>query len=78
MSLRIHVDAYSGYKANEGPLSFYLDEEAYDIDSIEDRWHDSDAEYFKVRTTAPRCSCCGMTNRKTSGDCKVASIAMNC
>ena len=25
MSLRIHVEAYSGYKANERPLSFSLD-----------------------------------------------------
>jgi hypothetical protein len=51
MSLPVHVDAYSGHKANERPLSFYLDEETYDIASIEDRWLDPDAEYFKVRTT---------------------------
>ena len=50
-SLPIHVDAYSGYKANERPLSFELDEEIYCIASIEDRWLDPDAEYFKVRTT---------------------------
>ncbi len=51
MSLPIYVDAHSGYKANERPLRFSLDEETYDIASIEDRWHEPDAEYFKVRTT---------------------------
>src|SRR5262245_7716234 len=50
MSLRIYVDAYSGYKANERPLRFTLDDENYDIASIEDRWQEPNAEYFKVRT----------------------------
>src|SRR5262245_17756187 len=50
MSLSIHVDAYSGYKANEHPLGFHLDEDTYEIASIEDRWQDPEAEYFKVRT----------------------------
>jgi hypothetical protein len=30
MSLPIHVDAYSGYKANERPREFVLDEEIYE------------------------------------------------
>ena len=51
MSLPIYVDAHSGYKANERPLRFSLDEETYDIASIEDRWQEPDAAYFKVRTT---------------------------
>ena len=58
MSLPIYVDAYSGYRANERPLSFSLDVAigengvtvVYDIDAIEDRWYDPNAEYFKVRT----------------------------
>src|SRR5215510_14233957 len=51
MALPIHVDAYSGYKANERPIRFDLDEDTYEIASIEDRWQDPEAEYFKVRTT---------------------------
>src|SRR5262249_13557752 len=50
MSLPIHVDAYSGYKANERPLRFWLDADIYEIVTIEERWHDPTAEYFKVRT----------------------------
>jgi hypothetical protein len=50
MSLRIYVEAYSGYKANERPLRFDLDERTYEIAAVEDRWQDPNAEYFKVRT----------------------------
>src|SRR5262245_54636266 len=49
MSLRIYVDSYS-YKANERPIRFTLDDQNYDVASIEDRWQDPTAEYFKVRT----------------------------
>ena len=58
MSLRIYVEAYPGYKANERPLSFSVDiatgkngvTGVYDIDAVEDRWYDPNAECFKVRT----------------------------
>jgi hypothetical protein len=51
MSLRIYVDAYFGYKANERPRLFELDGEAYEIASVLDRWYEPSATYFKVRTT---------------------------
>src|SRR5688572_4348953 len=51
MSLPIYVDAYSGFKANERPIRFHLDEDFYEIESVLDRWHDPNAESFKVRTT---------------------------
>jgi hypothetical protein len=58
LSLLIHVEAYSGYKANERPVSFSLNptigengvEDVHDIDAVEDRWYDPSAEYFRVRT----------------------------
>src|SRR5215475_14472841 len=51
MSLRIYVDSFPGYKANERPIRFTLDDETYDILLIEDRWQEPNVEYFKVRTT---------------------------
>ena len=51
MSLRIYVDTYSGYRANERPRQFCLDEDVFEIVDIEDRWYDPNAEYFKVRTS---------------------------
>jgi hypothetical protein len=56
VSLLIHVEAYSGNKANERPISFWLDPDIdnftgiYEIDAVEDRWYDPNAQYFKVRT----------------------------
>jgi hypothetical protein len=50
MSLRIYVDAYAGYRANERPRQFCLDEDVFKIEEVEDRWYDPNAEYFKVRT----------------------------
>ena len=51
MSLPVYVDAHSGHRANERPRSFELDEKDYEIASVEDRWYEPDAEYFKVVTT---------------------------
>jgi hypothetical protein len=50
MSLKIDVDAYSGYKANEHPRQFELDEDIFEIEAVESRWRSPEAEYFKVRT----------------------------
>ena len=51
VSLPIHVEAHAGYKANERPCRFTLDEETYQIETVEDQWHEPDALYFKVRAT---------------------------
>ena len=50
MTLSIYVDSYSGHKANERPLRFTLDEETYEIATVEVRWYEADAEYFRVYT----------------------------
>src|SRR5262245_26639409 len=51
MSLPIYVDAYSGYKANERPRQFTLDEEIYEIAAVVDQWYEPTATYFKVKST---------------------------
>src|SRR5437667_1968332 len=51
MSLRVYVDAYSGYRSNERPRQFILDEGIYEIEAVEDRWYSPGAEFFKVRCT---------------------------
>ena len=38
MSVPIYVEAYSGYKANERPCQFTLNEEIYEIAEVEDHW----------------------------------------
>jgi len=51
MSLPIYVEAYSGYKANERPRQFTLDEVVYEIDAVLDHWYEPSATYFKVQST---------------------------
>ena len=50
MPLSIYVDAYSGYRANERPRQFRVDEDVFQIEEVEDRWYDPQAEYFRIRT----------------------------
>jgi hypothetical protein len=51
MSLPIHVAAYSGYKANERPREFTVDEDLYEVAEVEDHWYEREAMYFRVCTT---------------------------
>jgi hypothetical protein len=51
MSLPVYVDAYSGFKANERPEAFTLDEEVYEIATVLDQWYEPSAMYFKVQSS---------------------------
>jgi len=53
----IKVECHAGYKADEYPECFYLDNNEFSITEITDRWYQGDANpeypvsnYFKVRT----------------------------
>src|SRR5262245_26532151 len=50
MSLPINVDAYSGYRANERPRSFSVDDTDCEIAEVEDQWRTPEALFFRVRT----------------------------
>src|SRR5688572_22382647 len=51
MAQPIYVDAYSGFKANERPRQFVLDEHIYEIATVLDQWYEPEAMYFKVQST---------------------------
>jgi hypothetical protein len=44
----IKVWAYSGYKGNERPLRFNVEEKELPVDDILDRWYGERHDYFKV------------------------------
>jgi len=46
--IEIEVVAYSGYKANERPLSFVLDGRKRDVKEVVDQWIGPDLDYFRV------------------------------
>ena len=50
MAIQIYVDEYSGYKANERPRQFCVDEERIEIANLEKRWRTPNGEYFQVRS----------------------------
>lgn len=45
---KIEVVAYSGYKANERPISFIVDNRNVAVRDIIDRWYDVEYDHFKV------------------------------
>ena len=45
---KIEVVAYSGYKANERPLYFIMDNRKLEVTNIIDRWYGEEHDYFKV------------------------------
>jgi len=54
----IKVECHSGYKADEYPVCFYLDNSKFEIREVSDRWYQLDtspdlpvADYFKVITS---------------------------
>ncbi len=46
--VKIEVVAYSGYKANERPLSFVLDQKNLVVLNVMDRWYGEEHDYYKV------------------------------
>ena len=50
MPLPIHVDEYSGHRANQRPRSFTVDEQLYEIAAVLDQWYEPSGTYFKVQT----------------------------
>jgi hypothetical protein len=53
---KIHVECYSGYKANERPVAFIFQNRRWEVAEILDRWYEGSepgcpvVNYFKVRT----------------------------
>jgi hypothetical protein len=46
--VKIDVMAYSGYKANERPLYFVLDEKKRVVVNVMDRWYGEEHDYYEV------------------------------
>jgi len=46
----VHVDCYSGYKADERPARLKLRDGVKEIMTIEERWYSPGATYFRVVT----------------------------
>jgi len=47
----ITVECYAGYRGEQTPRRFQLDDRTFDVDDVVDQWLAPDHRYFKVRTT---------------------------
>ena len=43
------MECYSGFKADERPVRFFLGERGYQVLEIQDQWYGPESTYFKVR-----------------------------
>jgi hypothetical protein len=46
--MRIRVESYSGYKANERPIRFYIGDKVLEVKELVDRWFGEEADFFKL------------------------------
>jgi hypothetical protein len=47
-TMKIRVDCYSGYRGEETPRRFWLEERLIGVKEVIDRWLDPEHRYFKV------------------------------
>jgi hypothetical protein len=47
--IRIKVECYAGYKAEQRPVRFILGDQALDVAEIEDQWYSPSSRHFRVR-----------------------------
>ena len=48
--MKLRVESYSGHKADERPIKFWLGDAVHFVEAIEDQWYGTDAIYFRVRS----------------------------
>jgi hypothetical protein len=47
--IKLEVDCYSGYKAEEKPIRFRLDGHQYLVEEVLDQWYGPHDAFYKVR-----------------------------
>ena len=76
--MKLKVECYAGWKADERPLRFELDGGGYAVEEVLDQWYGPESTFFKVRAErrqplypSPRCA--GRGGRVVSRILPVAS-----
>ena len=47
--MKLRVECYSGRRADERPVRFWLEGSEYRVEAVRDQWYDPEAIFFKVR-----------------------------
>ncbi|HSB15036.1 MAG TPA: hypothetical protein VLE22_11295 [Bryobacteraceae bacterium] len=48
-AFQVRVECYAGYKADERPLRFYIEDRQFDVVELLDRWYGPGDTWFRVR-----------------------------
>ena len=51
VEMRVQVETYSGYKADERPVRVMIDGMAVEVAEVEDRWYSPGTTFFRVLLT---------------------------
>ena len=49
MDVRVEVECYAGWKADERPVRFRLEGHGYMVEEVLDQWYGPEHAFFKVR-----------------------------
>ena len=47
--MKLTVECYSGRKADERPVRFWLEGRQYQVETVLDQWYDPEGIFYKVR-----------------------------
>jgi hypothetical protein len=47
--MKLRVECYSGHKADQRPIKFWLGDVVHFVESIDDQWYGPSALYFRVQ-----------------------------
>jgi len=47
--MKLSVECYSGRKADERPVRFWLDGKQYQVEAVLDQWYDPQGIFYKVQ-----------------------------
>ena len=47
--MKLRVECYSGHKADQRPIKFWVGDAVLFVESVEDQWYTPEAVYFRVR-----------------------------
>ena len=47
--MKLRVECYSGRKADERPVRFWLEGRKYQVEAVLDQWYDPERIFYKVR-----------------------------
>jgi len=48
--LRVRVQCYAGYRGEQRPLRFYINQRCVEVKELIDQWYGPDYRYFKLRS----------------------------